>query len=141
MGGFDDAVRELLTAAKQRDEKALRDWSTNLSASEQGVVVAHLSFAFLHALLASAAAKIRESGRPCDLRPDGPSLHIDAPERGAVCWCMLQDDSILIDLYGHGVEGQRETWHPPVKDVTQFPALFAAVQDLSLRIVKHLIGI
>lgn len=141
MGGFDDAVRDLLSAAKRQEDQALREWSANLTASEQGVVVAHLAFALLHGLLANAATRMRESGRDCTLQLYGPTLQVDAPGRQVVCTCMLQDDSILIDFYGHGVEGRREVWRPPVKDMTQFAGLFASVQDLSLRVVKHLVGV
>lgn len=140
MGGFDDAVRDLLSAAKRQEDQALREWSASLTASEQGIVVAHLAFALLHGHLASAAARMRESGRPCELHPYG-HLTIDGPNRRVVCTCMLQDDSIVIEFYGHGIEGRQEVWHPPVSDVTQFPALAAAVQGVSLRIAKFLVGI
>lgn len=140
MRGFDDAVRELLRDAKARDEESLRQWNDHLSATEQGVVMAHLAFALLHGLLSSASSQIRQSGRPCQLRPYGPTLQIDAPERQVVCTCMLQDDAIVIDFHAYAAASRRDVWRPTVTQVTEFASLFAGVQDLSLRIVKHVVG-
>lgn len=134
-------MRDLLSAAKRQEDQALREWSASLTAGEQGIVVAHLAFALLHGHLASAAARMREAGRPCELRPYGPHLTIDGPNRRIVCTCMLQDDSIVIDFYGQGIEGRQEVWRPPVREVTQFSALASAVQAVSLRIAKYLVGV
>lgn len=134
-------MRDLLSAAKRQEDHALHEWSASLTASEQGIVVAHLAFALLHGRLASAAARMREQGRPCELRPYGPHLTVDASNRQAVCTCMLQDDSIVIEFYGQGIEGRHEVWRPPVRDVAQFSALPPAVEEVSLRIAKFLVGI
>lgn len=136
MSSFSGSLGEILDAAQMRDDAAYRNWIESLTTTEIGLLSVRICFAFLHQLLTETVAGMRKRGREVTFETAPDLVRVDTPVRGAACWCGLQDNKIIVDFFGSGVDMRREEWTAPAVPSPQ--QMFVPVQSLVLRIAKHL---
>lgn len=138
MSSFSGSLGEILDAARMRDDAAYRNWIESLTTAELGVLSVRICFALLHQLLTETVAEMRKRGQEVTFENAPDLVRVDTSARGAACWCGLQDNKIIVDFFGSGVDMRREEWIAPA--VPSLQQMFAPVQSLVLRIAKHLAG-